>query len=72
MIRLLSLALLGLSPALLGAQEHPHAAPHWSYAGNTGPQHWGDLESDYSACKTGTLQSPIDISKSERSDLAAL
>ena len=37
MRRLLSLALLGLSPALLAAQEHPHAAPHWSYAGETGP-----------------------------------
>jgi len=49
MRRLLALALLGLSPALLVAQEHPHAAPHWSYAGDTGPRHWGDLESDYAA-----------------------
>jgi carbonic anhydrase len=72
MRRLISLAILGLSPALLVAQAHPHAAPHWSYAGSTGPQHWGDLESDYSACKTGTRQSPIDISKAAPTDLPAL
>ena len=61
MRRLLSLALVLVSPALLVAQEHPHAAPHWSYGGSTGPGHWGDLESEYAACKTGTHQSPIDI-----------
>ena len=72
MRRLLALALLGLSPALLVAQEHPHAAPHWSYAGDTGPGHWGDLESDYSACKTGKHQSPIDIRKPERAGLPTL
>ncbi|HKU59939.1 MAG TPA: carbonic anhydrase family protein [Gemmatimonadales bacterium] len=72
MRRLLSLALLGLLPALLMAQEHPHAAPHWSYGGDTGPGHWGDLESDYSACKSGTRQSPIDIHKAEPAHLPAL
>jgi carbonic anhydrase len=72
MRRLLSLALLGLSPAFLVAQEHPHAAPHWSYAGDTGPGHWGDLESDYSVCKTGKHQSPIDIRKPERAGLPTL
>jgi len=72
MKRLLSLALLGLSPAFLVAQEHAHAAPHWSYAGSTGPKHWGDLESDYSTCKTGTVQSPIDIHKAEHATLPPL
>ena len=72
MRRLLAFALLGLSPALLVAQEHPHAAPHWSYAGDTGPRHWGDLESDYAACKTGKHQSPIDIRKPERAGLPTL
>ena len=72
MRRLLSLALLGLSPAFLVAQEHPHAAPHWSYAGDTGPGHWGDLESDFSVCKTGTHQSPIDIRKAKPANLPTL
>ncbi|XP_044506217.1 alpha carbonic anhydrase 7-like [Mangifera indica] len=26
-----------------------------------GPAHWGDLKPEWSACKTGTMQSPIDI-----------
>ena len=72
MRRLLSLALVLVSPALLVAQEHPHAAPHWSYGGSTGPGHWGDLESDYAVCKTGTLQSPIDIHKADRTNLPTL
>jgi carbonic anhydrase len=67
-----SLALLTLSPALLVGQEHAHASPHWSYQGATGPQHWGDLESDYSACKAGAHQSPIDIRAPERTSLPAI
>jgi carbonic anhydrase len=72
MRRLLILALLVVSPALLRAQEHAHAAPHWSYGGSTGPKHWGDLESDYAACKTGKLQSPIDIHKADQTSLPTL
>ena len=37
---------------------------HWSYSGDTGPAQWSALESDYSACGIGKLQSPIDISDS--------
>jgi len=44
------------SPALHAASEH-----HWSYSGDTGPAQWAALESDYSACGIGKLQSPIDI-----------
>ncbi len=43
------------------AEEKPHAAK-WSYSGDTGPAHWGDLDESYSAAKTGKSQSPIDIS----------
>jgi carbonic anhydrase len=50
---------LGLATALACAQE-PHA-PHWSYEGVSGPPHWGDLSPDYSQCKTGQEQSPINI-----------
>ena len=38
-----------------------HAAAHWSYDGAEGPEHWGDLSPDYTACKAGRMQSPIDI-----------
>ena len=45
--------------------EHGDAAAghavHWSYAGAEGPGHWGDLSPDFAACKSGRMQSPIDI-----------
>jgi carbonic anhydrase len=53
-----------------GAAHAPgaHAGPpHWAYEGEGGPEHWGDLSSDFAACKTGTKQTPIDLStKSEK------
>ena len=36
-------------------------APHWTYAGETGPAVWGDLSPDFSVCATGVNQSPIDL-----------
>lgn len=32
----------------------------WSYDGETGPEHWASLSSDYAACD-GSQQSPIDL-----------
>jgi carbonic anhydrase len=40
---------------------HGKGAPHWTYEGNEGPEHWGDLDQSFQACKLGHLQSPIDI-----------
>lgn len=40
------------------AQAH---TMHWSYEGETGPEYWGALEDDYSTCKRGQQQSPINI-----------
>jgi carbonic anhydrase len=34
---------------------------HWSYEGDTGPDHWGNLSPDFAACAKGVEQSPIDI-----------
>lgn len=33
----------------------------FSYAGPTGPNHWGSLTPKYATCSTGKQQSPIDI-----------
>jgi len=41
--------------------EHAEHEHHWSYDGETGPSHWGDLKEEFSACKTGNVQSPIDV-----------
>ncbi|WP_172254780.1 carbonic anhydrase family protein [Saccharibacillus deserti] len=38
-----------------------HAASHWSYAADTGPEHWAELGSEFETCKIGQAQSPINI-----------
>ena len=42
--------------------EHGEAAVHWAYDGDLGPSYWGDLADEFIACKSGTSQSPINIS----------
>ncbi len=44
------------------AADAPAAeGPHWSYSGDTGPEHWGELNPDYAACGQGKQQSPVNI-----------
>jgi carbonic anhydrase len=43
--------------------------PHWDYSGHEGPEHWGDLAPDFSLCKTGKAQTPIDIVSRVDTDL---
>jgi len=45
------------SGILLASSGHDH----WGYTGHTGPDHWGELQQEFAACKSGTRQSPIDI-----------
>ncbi len=51
-------AALVLAGAAHASGDHHHAS--WSYGGETGPEAWGKLKSEYSAC-TGNQQSPINI-----------
>lgn len=51
-------AVLSTLPNPLFAQNEKKAA--WSYEGNTGPQNWAALSTDYAVCN-GRLQSPINI-----------
>ncbi|MBK5930502.1 carbonic anhydrase [Halochromatium salexigens] len=37
------------------------AAPDWSYTGERGPSHWGELHASYERCRAGRLQSPVPI-----------
>jgi carbonic anhydrase len=48
-------------PVLAAAHKTPGAPAHWSYEGDTGPEHWGELEDDFSSCGSGQLQSPVDV-----------
>jgi carbonic anhydrase len=41
------------------SDEPPEA--HWSYDGETGPEHWGDLSDEWATCADGMSQSPIDL-----------
>ena len=61
------LAFTLLSTALAYAQVHKSG--HWSYDGDEGPSHWGDLNPDFAPCKNGHHQSPIDIRNPQKADL---
>ncbi|SEN98670.1 carbonic anhydrase [Duganella sp. CF517] len=50
--------------ALLSIAGHcaePQAHPHWSYSGQTGPNKWSEIDSKFTSCSQGKVQSPIDI-----------
>ena len=42
------------------ARAAKHAS-HWSYDGEFGPEHWGDLSLNHQVCSLGFQQSPIDL-----------
>jgi carbonic anhydrase len=42
---------------------------HWSYSGETGPEHWGELDKANAACSAGSQQSPLNISGSVKATL---
>ncbi|MBD1262242.1 carbonic anhydrase family protein [Maribacter polysiphoniae] len=46
--------------------EHGSSSKHWSYAGETGPEHWAEIEAE-SDCN-GKFQSPINIVKYEENN----
>jgi carbonic anhydrase len=48
------------------------ATPHWTYAGEAGAEHWGDLDPSFATCATGTHQSPIDLGGATGAPLADL
>ena len=67
---------LAIASFLLGAcvyqmeESHPAATlPHWTYEGEEGPAHWGELDSAYALCGTGANQSPIDVQSPKGQDL---
>lgn len=48
------------------------AKPHWSYEGATGPEHWGELTTDFKTCQLGMEQTPIDLSSELKADPGTL
>jgi len=53
-------------------EAHAGVAPHWTYAGATGPEHWGELDTGFATCASGVNQSPIDIHSTLDADLPPL
>ena len=64
------LVVLLLASAALSstAQEGGHPK-HWGYAGEVGPEHWAEFESDFGECNSGRNQSPIDLHNFIEADL---
>jgi carbonic anhydrase len=67
------------APSAASPEPAPTAAPaaapshaHWSYEGESGPEHWGSLSPDYALCAQGRSQSPIDIQGAAEADLPNL
>lgn len=64
---------IALGAALLAGTAFAADTPaHWSYEGAHGPRHWGGMQADYSACKLGHQQSPIDIRATKKEALPPL
>src|SRR5579862_2579724 len=61
-------AILCVGTASLFAQQ-ASGQPAFAYEGASGPSHWGDLGPDYSVCKTGSEQSPVDIRNAKKAPL---
>jgi carbonic anhydrase len=62
--------LISFALGACGAQAEEHQTPHWTYEGEEGPEHWGELDPAYGICNAGKSQSPIDISSPSEKDLA--
>ena len=56
----------------LPAVAEEGAPPHWTYEGEHGPAHWGNLDSAYGTCQVGKHQSPIDIRGAKPASLPAI
>lgn len=44
-----------------GKVTGPVGPPRWTYEGETGPSHWGELSPEFKTCQLGLEQTPIDL-----------
>jgi carbonic anhydrase len=76
-LMLSALAMAALTAAFVDPPEAGESAKtpahpaHWSYGGEGGPEHWGDLGPDNKPCAIGAQQSPIDLSGAMPAGIAA-
>jgi carbonic anhydrase len=61
--------MLCLATPVLAAET---GTPHWSYEGEEGPEHWGELAPEYLMCSEGWNQSPINLVDEVKANLPEL
>lgn len=63
LLQAMALGAVGTCPVCLSAVRAwaGDPGPHWSYEGEAGPEHWGELSPDFRVCELGLQQSPIDL-----------
>lgn len=57
---------------MIAAAQEQHATHSWDYSDKFGPSHWADLSAEFTTCKTGHQQSPIDIRHPHKATLPAI
>ena len=68
-ITVLLFLVFSVTPAVLAASDEVN---HWSYEGEEGPEHWGDISADFHMCRDGRNQSPINLQENIPADLPEL
>ena len=58
------------STASTAAPDTSTTLPHWTYEGEEGPAHWGELSAAYATCADGSAQTPINITSATTEALA--
>lgn len=66
------MASLAACPLCAAAARAEEKASHWSYDGASDAEHWGSLDSKFSACATGAQQSPVDLEDTVKASLKPL
>jgi len=61
--------ILALSISLQAGGAHQ---VDWGYLGKVSPAHWGELSKDFSMCKDGKMQSPINVVPTKKAQLKPL
>jgi carbonic anhydrase len=64
-----TIVLNAICVSLLASLSLAQETHHWSYSGDTGPEHWSEVSA---VCKFGHAQSPINIVHANQKDLPTL